>query len=88
MKHLSALILIFGVYFVCAQDINDTKARGKDGKIVGGVPIDITAAPYQVYLAINVTTGKTGCAGSIISDRFILTAAHCTQGALSITIRY
>lgn len=89
MKHSIALILlIFVVYFVCAQDINETNARGKDGRIIGGSPIEITAAPYHVYLAITVETGTVGCSGSIISDRFILTAAHCTRGALAVTVRY
>jgi trypsin len=46
-------------------------------RIVGGSPIDITAAPWQVLLRIN---NATQCGGAIIADTWILTAAHCMSG--------
>lgn len=47
-------------------------------KIIGGVDTDITEVPYQVALE----SGATGqyCGGVIISQNFILTAAHCLSG--------
>lgn len=45
-------------------------------RIVGGHPIKISHVPWQVslkYLPYDVHT----CGGSIISDQWILTAAHC-----------
>jgi trypsin len=51
----------------------------KDGKIVGGVAIEITQAPYQVSIARASGTGFYHvCGGSIITNNIILTAAHCT----------
>lgn len=47
------------------------------GKIVGGLPIEINEAPYQVSLQDR---GYHICGGSIISEDFVLTAAHCTSG--------
>lgn len=47
------------------------------GKIVGGIPIEITDAPHQISLqqrAFHI------CGGSIIAPTFILTACHCTYG--------
>lgn len=48
------------------------------GKIVGGLPIPIEDAPYQVSL--QTKSGFHFCGGSVISPNFILTAAHCTEG--------
>ena len=50
------------------------------GRIVGGVEINIEDAPYQISLQ---KYGSHICGGSIISEGFVLTAAHCTDGAVA-----
>ncbi|GAB0095145.1 hypothetical protein DMENIID0001_104970 [Sergentomyia squamirostris] len=44
-------------------------------RIVGGDTVNIESLPYQVSLNFF---GQHLCGGSIISENFILTAAHCT----------
>ncbi|EDS45388.1 trypsin 2 [Culex quinquefasciatus] len=46
------------------------------GKIVGGFQIDVVDVPYQVSLQRN---NRHHCGGSIIDERWVLTAAHCTE---------
>ncbi|XP_018573075.1 trypsin-3-like [Anoplophora glabripennis] len=45
------------------------------GRIVGGTPANISNYPYQVSILHN---RSHSCGGSIISNTYILTAAHCT----------
>merc|ERR1712037_49705 len=51
---------------------------GKEGRIVGGVEAAEHAWPWQVALFID---DAWFCGGSIISENYILTAAHCADGA-------
>lgn len=52
-------------------------------KIVGGDLIEISAVPYQASLAYE---GKFICGASIISTKFLLSAAHCNVPALIVSI--
>ncbi|KAJ8918088.1 hypothetical protein NQ315_011545 [Exocentrus adspersus] len=47
-----------------------------DGRIVGGVDVDIADYPYQVSVQM---LSFHYCGGAIISTRWVLSAAHCTD---------
>uniref|UniRef100_A0A1L8DQI3 trypsin n=1 Tax=Nyssomyia neivai TaxID=330878 RepID=A0A1L8DQI3_9DIPT len=49
-------------------------------RIVGGKPVNIEDVPYQVSINILGYKPYHLCGGSIISERFILSAAHCVVG--------
>lgn len=55
----------------------------RSGRIVGGVIVTPNVHPYQVGLLMQFTTGTGLCGGSRISDRTVLTAAHCPIGSTS-----
>ena len=50
-------------------------------RIIGGQTIDISQAPYQVCIFVTDITGQNGYGdGFLISDQWILTAAHVVRG--------
>ncbi|XP_017773892.1 PREDICTED: trypsin-2-like [Nicrophorus vespilloides] len=57
-----------------------------DGRIVGGKETTIEQYPYQLSLQYY---GSHICGASIISNKYVVTAAHCTDGssASSLSIR-
>jgi secreted trypsin-like serine protease len=54
----------------------------ENAKITGGSDADISDFPWQVYLE----SGDYTCGGSIISNNWIITAAHCTKNDYDETI--
>ncbi|XP_049790925.1 brachyurin-like isoform X11 [Schistocerca nitens] len=49
------------------------------GRITNGEVATLGQFPYQAGLIITVSEGQVFCGGSIISDTWILTAAHCAD---------
>ncbi|KAJ2950824.1 hypothetical protein O0L34_g9095 [Tuta absoluta] len=55
----------------------------KDNKIVGGQETTIEEHPYQVSFIVN---NSYFCGGFIVSEKYILTAAHCAQDVDPTTV--
>ncbi|PSN49651.1 hypothetical protein C0J52_14792 [Blattella germanica] len=56
-----------------------------DGRIVGGVDANIEDMPYQLSFEYY---GSHRCGASIISNDWIVTAAHCVDGASAIKMKF
>ncbi|XP_063705120.1 trypsin-4-like [Culicoides brevitarsis] len=74
--------LIFCVAFWCGATLALPQSElirrpVSDHRIVGGFQTAIQTFPYQVSL---MRSGTHICGGSIISSKWVLTAAHCTNG--------
>ncbi|KAH8235126.1 hypothetical protein KR032_008959, partial [Drosophila birchii] len=59
-----------------------------EGRITNGKTATAGQFPYQVGLSFGSTSGSWWCGGSIIDNAWVLTAAHCTSGASSVSIYY
>ncbi|KAJ4451714.1 hypothetical protein ANN_03184, partial [Periplaneta americana] len=56
-----------------------------DGRIVGGSDADIANYPYQLSFEYN---GSHRCGASIISENWVLTAAHCVDGISANNVQF
>jgi pancreatic elastase II len=55
-------------------------------RVVGGMETKPNEFPWMVYLRVHFWSGDTAqCGGTLISDRWILTAAHCLYGVTDVT---
>ncbi|KAH8313035.1 hypothetical protein KR067_010505 [Drosophila pandora] len=58
------------------------------GRITNGKDAVADQFPYQVGLSFSSSKGSWWCGGSIIAANWLVTAAHCTDGAESVTASY
>jgi len=75
--------IFFQLYFVSIPveprvNFDDTCRCGQKAasRIVGGVTTGVNEWPWQAALMYG---SQQFCGGSLINDRYVLTAAHCTE---------
>ncbi|XP_037939618.1 serine protease 1-like [Teleopsis dalmanni] len=59
-----------------------------DGRITNGKDAVEGQFPYQVGASFSSSKGSWWCGGSIIDNEWVVTAAHCTSGATSVTLYF
>jgi len=58
----------------------------RSNRIVGGQETEVNEYPWQVGLVSSSGT-RPWCGGTLISDRHVMTAAHCTAGSSASSIK-
>ncbi|KAI9581789.1 hypothetical protein GQX74_010106 [Glossina fuscipes] len=86
---LQILCIIFVISLnLLSEAINaNFQPLNKESKIIGGTVIPINIAKYQVSVRLKALEGQYGyghghlCGGSVITQRLVLTAAHCVTNS-------
>ncbi|XP_045697192.1 mast cell protease 4-like [Phyllostomus hastatus] len=56
------------------------------GEIIGGIESKPHSHPYMAYLEITKQDNVSGCGGFLISEEFVVTAAHCQGRNITVTL--
>jgi trypsin len=72
-----ALISLLGLVGTAPPIVSEEEVTLGGRRIVGGEPTTIKEHPWQVALNVTIDGRTYLCGGSIIADRWALTAAHC-----------
>lgn len=76
----SLICSLFVTFFTLSIALKSSRLpKDNNSRIVGGAEINISSAPYQASLQFF---GFHICGGSIISNKYILTAAHVSRRLL------
>lgn len=59
----------------------------ENGRIAGGSETVPNEFPWQAYITVNFWNGGSAiCGGTLISDEWILSATHCFEGVINMTV--
>jgi secreted trypsin-like serine protease len=84
----AALALLLSLIFALAPTAAAQEGEGRTGpRIVNGDPAAEGEYPYQAAVIVSPSPlEEFFCGGSLVEDRQVLTAAHCTQDTLGFAV--
>ena len=74
-----SILLMLSALWLSEPVAAQEEIRPAGRRIVGGEKTDIQKHPWQVALDIKSSSQTYLCGGSLIAERWVLTAAHCFQ---------
>jgi secreted trypsin-like serine protease len=85
MQFLAVLVLC--VVAIWAKQLPVYAKSNKAAHIIGGEEARAAQFPFAAALNVQTATTQFFCGGALITNEWILTSAHCVNGAVTITIR-
>ncbi|XP_037076885.1 trypsin-1-like, partial [Pollicipes pollicipes] len=64
----------------------DTRCCGRPNRatrIVGGMETEVNEYPWQAFVLVRANGASSGCGGTVINDRYVLSAGHCFSRSTS-----
>jgi secreted trypsin-like serine protease len=68
------------------QKIKALAKRNISGRIIGGQDVNVGQFPSAAAIYVFTFTGVYFCGGSLISQQWVLTAAHCIAGGVGFLV--
>ncbi|XP_037809739.1 collagenase-like [Lucilia sericata] len=75
MKIFSTKLILLGI--LCRIYLTTAKSSGQSAAIISGTQAALGQFPWHVLFKIKTGRAIQLCAGSLISNKWVLTAAHC-----------
>ncbi|XP_037915879.1 collagenase-like isoform X2 [Hermetia illucens] len=84
-----AIFILCHVYILSCTNVATSKLiPTPHSRISGGSLAGINEFPWHVYILANGDGIASTCGGSILSETWVLTAAHCTHGFLNLDLYF
>lgn len=81
-----AKLILSSVFLLTFACLKQSYCIPVESRIVNGQNAKPGQFPYQALLIVNTRQGRAVCGGSLLNNRWVLTAAHCLVNAISIEV--
>lgn len=82
----SSILLLVAASMLSACSAIDFDGLDIDSRVVQGQNSTRGQFPFYVFLKVKMSQGIASCGGSLISDSWVVTAAHCLKGVSSAEV--
>lgn len=88
LKSAITVILLHYTKCIVSSDLTNRNLpfRNPDTRIVNGFQAEPGQFPHQALLKITTPYGEAACGGSLLSNEWVLTAAHCASSATKFKV--